>query len=87
VAGGEIVRWQHNVGERRRGARVVVEGRWNSCRERDTVQSERQLVGAAWPEARRDGGSTTMSPEQLQREMEEMQRARGRRRGVRVFVP
>ena len=64
MAGGETRRWQHNVGGRRRGARVVVECRWNSCRERDIVQSEQQLAGVAWPEARRDGGITTLVEEE-----------------------
>jgi len=28
--------------------------------ERDIVHLERQLAGALWPEARRDGGNTTL---------------------------
>ncbi|QCD99780.1 hypothetical protein DEO72_LG7g1066 [Vigna unguiculata] len=65
-------------------------------RERDTVQLERRLAGAAWPEARRDGGSTTMVEEEgglvwwcrrnSCRERWRRCSARGRRRGVRIFV-
>ncbi|QCE03176.1 hypothetical protein DEO72_LG8g1198 [Vigna unguiculata] len=59
MAGGAKVWWQPNVGGRRRGSRVVVEGRQNSCRER-----EGRLARVAWPEARRDDGSTTVAAQQ-----------------------
>ena len=50
MAGGAKVRWQPNVGGRR--PRVVVEGRRKSCSETERGTT----AGAAWPEARRNGG-------------------------------
>jgi len=38
-------------------------------------------------DGRTRGARMVVSPEQLQREMKNMQHARGRRRGVRIFVP
>ena len=93
VARGETVPWKHNVGGRRRGARVVVEGRRNSCRERERhcpigATTGRSSVARGktrrWQHndgGRRRGARVVVSPKQLQREMEEMQRARKKKRG------
>jgi len=65
VAGGEIARWQHKVGGRRRGAHVVVEGRRNSCREREThcpiggTTSQSSMAGGeTWQWQHNDGRRT-----------------------------
>ncbi|QCE03175.1 hypothetical protein DEO72_LG8g1197 [Vigna unguiculata] len=58
MAGGAKVWWQPNVGGRRRGSRVVVEGRQNSCRERGTT-GQSSVSGGETRRRQHNGGSTT----------------------------